>query len=84
MYNLNLLSLNSFGDKNKPAKATISFVERPTALKLEMRRLRLEVGVGMLLLAAPWLAVLASLLPNFTSQLGPPSYIYTSKILVSI
>jgi len=60
---------------NKPDKATISFVERPTALKLEMRRLRLEVGVGMLLLAAPWLAVLASLLPSFTSQLGPPSYI---------
>lgn len=59
----------------------MSFVERPTALKLEMRRLRLDVRVGMLLLAGAWLAVLASLLPSFTSQLGPPSYIYTYNIL---
>ncbi|KAH0470786.1 hypothetical protein IEQ34_000509 [Dendrobium chrysotoxum] len=34
---------------------------------------RLEVGGGMLLLAALRLAVLASLLPNFTFQFGPPS-----------
>nr|GMC94312.1 hypothetical protein CR513_47686 [Ipomoea batatas] len=48
---------------SRPDKTTMSLVERPTALKLEMRRLRLEVGGGMLLLAAAWLAVLASLLP---------------------
>jgi len=39
-----------------------------------MRLLRLEVGGGMLLLAPLRLAVLASLLPNFTFQVGPPSY----------
>jgi hypothetical protein len=48
-------------------------VERPRALNLEMSWFRLEVGGGMLLLAAAWLAVLASLLPNLTFQLGPPS-----------
>jgi hypothetical protein len=48
-------------------------VESPALLKLEMSWFRLEVGRGMLLLAAAWLAVLASLLPSFTFQLGPPS-----------
>jgi hypothetical protein len=51
----------------------MSFVESPALLKLEMSWFRLEVGGGMLLLAAAWLAVLASLLPSFTFQSGPPS-----------
>lgn len=38
----------------------------------------------MLLLAAAWLAVLASLLPSFTSQLGPPSYQQKKKGNLSI
>ena len=56
-----------------PESATRSLAERPFDLKLERRALRLEVGRGMLLLAAAWLAVLASLRPNFTSHDGPPS-----------
>jgi len=40
-----------------------------------MREVRFEVGGGMLLFAADWLAVLASLLPSFTVHAGPPSYI---------
>lgn len=51
----------------------MSLVESPKLLNLEMSWFRLEVGGGMLLLAAAWLAVLASLLPSFTFQLGPPS-----------
>lgn len=62
------------GDRSKPDKATMSLVESPRALNLEISLFKLEVGGGMLLLAAAWLAVLASLLPSFTSQLGPPSY----------
>jgi hypothetical protein len=57
----------------KPDRATMSLVERPTLLKKEMSWFRLEVGGGRLLLAAAWLAVLASLLPSFTYQSGPPS-----------
>jgi len=49
-------------------------VDRPRALNLEMSWFKLEVGRGMLLLAAAWLAVLASLLPSLTSHSGPPSY----------
>jgi len=56
-----------------PDKATMSLVESPTALNFEMSWLRFEVGGGMALLAADWLAVLASLLPSLTSQVGPPS-----------
>jgi len=48
-------------------------VESPRALNLEMSWLRFEEGAGMPLLAADWLAVLASLLPSLTFQLGPPS-----------
>ncbi|KAH0471036.1 hypothetical protein IEQ34_000759 [Dendrobium chrysotoxum] len=60
--------------RNIPARATRSLVERPCAENLEIRLLRLEVAGGMLLLAALWLAVLESLLPNFTLQVGPPSF----------
>lgn len=56
----------------EPDKATISLVDRPRALNLEMSWFKLEVGRGMLLLAAAWLAVLASLLPSLTSHSGPP------------
>jgi len=41
-----------------------------------MRELRLRVGDGRLLLASDKLAVFASLLPNFTSHVGPPSYMH--------
>lgn len=49
-----------------------------------MSRFKLEVGAGMPLFAAAWLALLASLLPSFTSQLGPPNYIhiYTKWVLL--
>jgi hypothetical protein len=57
-----------------PDNATKSLVERPTALNIEVSVLRLEDGAGMAVLAADWLAVLASLLPSFTFQVGPPSY----------
>lgn len=53
----------------------MSVVERPRELNLEISWVKLEVGGGMPLLAADWLAVLASLLPSLTFQLGPPSYI---------
>jgi len=49
-------------------------VESPRALNLEMSWLRLDVGAGMPLFAADLLAVLASFLPSFTSQVGPPSW----------
>jgi hypothetical protein len=58
-----------------PDKATMSLAERPLALNLLMRFARVEVGGGMTpLLASEKLAVLESLLPTLTSQLGPPSY----------
>eukprot|EP00268_Persea_americana_P064092 TRINITY_DN8396_c0_g1_i1.p2 TRINITY_DN8396_c0_g1~~TRINITY_DN8396_c0_g1_i1.p2 ORF type:complete len:177 (+),score=22.35 TRINITY_DN8396_c0_g1_i1:670-1200(+) len=56
----------------EPDRATMSLAERPLELKLEISLLRLEVGAGMLVFAADRLAVLASLLPNFTFQVGPP------------
>ena len=51
----------------------MSLVERPLAENLEMRLLSDEVGGGICLLALDMLALLESLLPSFTSQLGPPS-----------
>jgi len=51
----------------------MSFWERPCAAKSDVRLARPDVGGGMLLLAPLKLAVLESLLPTFTSQLGPPS-----------
>jgi len=56
-----------------PDSATKSLGESPRELNLEMSWLTFEVGGGMPLLAADWLAVLESLLPSFTFQLGPPS-----------
>lgn len=56
-----------------PDSATKSLVESPRVLNLDISWLRFEVGLGMSLLAADWLAVLESLLPSFTSQVGPPS-----------
>ena len=56
-----------------PDSATKSLVESPRVLNLDISWLRFEVGLGMPLLAADWLAVLASLLPSFTSHVGPLS-----------
>lgn len=54
----------------------MSLTERPTALNRLIRLLRVEVGGGNApLFAALRLADFESLLPTFTSQLGPPSYI---------
>lgn len=61
------------GKEKRPDRATRSLVESPRAPNLEVRALRFEVGGGMPLFAADRLAVLASLLPSFTFQLGPPS-----------
>ena len=58
----------------------MSLADRPAALKEEMSWLRLDVGGGMLLLAAAWLAVLESRLPNFTFQLGPPSFNFNQRV----
>lgn len=56
-------------------------MESPRELNLEISWFRLEVGAGMPLFAADWLVVLASLLPSFTCQLGPPSF---NKLTISI
>ena len=56
-----------------PDRATISLALKPLFVKAEMRPLRFKVGAGMLLLAALKLAVVESLLPNLTIQLGPLS-----------
>jgi len=56
-----------------PDSATKSLVESPRVLNLDISWLRFEVGLGMPLLAADWLAVLESLLPSFTSHVGPLS-----------
>ena len=61
--------------KRIPDKATMSLAESPTTLNRLMRLERVEVGGGMMpLLAAEKLAVFESLLPNFTSHVGPPNY----------
>lgn len=48
---------------------------RPWAANKEIKVLRLAEGGGRLVLAALWLAVLASFLPNGTGQEGPPNCI---------
>ena len=61
--------------KNKmllPERATISLSERPTFSNLATRVATVEFGPGMLLFAASLLALKLSLLPVWTSQLGPP------------
>ena len=54
----------------------MSLNERPCDEKLEMRPLIFDAGDGKSVLAFEKLAVLESLLPSFTSQFGPPSYIF--------
>ena len=61
-----------------PERATMSFWESPCAAKREVRLARPDVGGGMFLLAPLKLAVVESLLPSLTSQLGPPSCTYVS------
>lgn len=56
-----------------PERATISLALKPCLEKEDMSWLRVEFGPGRLLLAALILAVVESLLPNRTFQLGPPS-----------
>lgn len=51
----------------------MSLTERPCAANLDVRLARLDVGGGMFLFAKVLLAVVESLLPSFTFQLGPPS-----------
>ena len=60
-----------------PESATMSFWESPLAAKREVRFASPDVGAGMSLLAPLKLAVVESLRPVFTSQLGPPSCTYT-------
>lgn len=57
-----------------PERATISLAVKPLFEKAVMRPLRFKVGAGMLELAALKLAVVESLLPKRTVQLGPPSW----------
>lgn len=65
----------------KPDRATISLAVKPLLAKAEIRPLRFNAGDGMLEMAAALLAVVESLLPNWTTQVGPPSwsYIWVSK-----
>lgn len=58
---------------NKPERANISLAVKPLLEKEEMRLLRFKVGAGMSLFAILKLAVVESLLPSNTVQLGPPS-----------
>ncbi|CAA6673029.1 unnamed protein product [Spirodela intermedia] len=55
-----------------PERATSSRRFSPWLAKLEMSAERLDDGPGRLLLAALWLAVLASLRPRGTVHEGPP------------
>ncbi|CAA7410245.1 unnamed protein product [Spirodela intermedia] len=55
-----------------PERATRSRRLSPWLAKLEMSADRLDDGPGRLLLAAFWLAVLASLRPRGTVHEGPP------------
>ena len=57
-----------------PERATISLALKPLFEKEEMIPLRFKVGAGMSLLAVLKLAVVESLLPNWTVQLGPPNW----------
>jgi hypothetical protein len=57
----------------------MSFWESPCAAKSAVRLASPDVGGGMLLLAPLKLAVVESLRPTFTSQLGPPSYKFTKS-----
>ena len=56
-----------------PDKATRSVESSPTAVNLAVMLLRLSKGLGMEVLAPAWLAALLSLLPNWTSHVGPPA-----------
>lgn len=57
-----------------PPESTVrSLAVRPLAANMDVRVERFEVGPGISLLAALWLAVLASLLPRGTVHEGPPS-----------
>jgi len=51
----------------------MSLKDRPLTAKFDVRVLMLDAGEGRKTLAAVLLAVSESLLPNFTSQEGPPS-----------
>lgn len=57
-----------------PDKATKSFRERPLVLNRLIRVARVEVGGGIAPMTSEKRAVLESLLPNFTFQLGPPNF----------
>lgn len=60
-----------------PDNTTMSLVESPRFWNLLTRLERVEVGGGITpLFAAARLAVFESLLPSFTSHVGPPSCIY--------
>lgn len=52
---------------------------RPLAENMEIKVARLEDGAGIWVLAALWLAVLASLRPNGTAHDGPPSSTVPSR-----
>ena len=57
-----------------PPESTVrSRALRPLAANMDLRVARSENGVGIWVLVANWLAVLASLLPRCTGHEGPPS-----------
>lgn len=60
-----------------PERAVISAALRPLAENMEIKVERVEVGIGIWALAELRLAVLASLRPNCTVHVGPPSCVNT-------
>lgn len=59
----------------------MSLAVKPLAVKLEMRAARSANGDGRLLLAALWLAVLASLRPSGTVHDVPPSCTHKKRVI---
>ena len=62
-----------------PERATRSTISRPCLLNLVRMVWKVLLGAGMSLLEPLRLAPLESLLPNGTSQLGPPVFSYKNK-----
>lgn len=68
---LNFLLIKKKKKNELPERATISLAVKPLLEKEVMRALRFNPGPGSWLFAAVKLAVVASLLPRATVQLGP-------------
>ena len=61
----------------------MSLALKPLAENMEIRVARLDAGDGIWLLAALWLAVLASLRPSGTVHDGPPRCVHAFVYIVN-